>query len=164
MSSTIQGMDLLQAELRRLSTLQLEKPGKVIAEQMVTSTKKRFIDQHDPEGKPWTPLSPVTVARRLGGQKAYRKNGQLRKAAAKRLASMKILIVTAHMMNSIQWRVRGGEIAWGTNEPQARVQNNGGLAGRGLQVNIPARPFMGINKADQEYIEKTVFRFLEGNL
>ncbi|GEM44826.1 virion morphogenesis protein [Deinococcus cellulosilyticus NBRC 106333 = KACC 11606] len=158
----IQGLDHLQRELRRLSTGQLEKPSKVIAEGMVTSTKKRFGDQVDPDGKPWKPLSPVTIKARLGGSKAYTKKGQLRKAAARRVAKMKILIVSAQLMNSIQWRVRGGEIAWGTNVKYARLHNFG--SGPEHKSNVPARPFMGINQADQVLIEKTVTRFLEGTL
>lgn len=160
----IRGVEQAQRELRRLSTLKLEKVSKVVAEQMVTNTKKRFEDQHDPDRKPWKPLSPVTIKARLGGSKAYTKKGQLRKAAARRVAKMKILIVNANLLNSIQWKVNGGQVIWGTNVPYAKVHNFGGPAGRGLKVNIPARPFMGINRADQLFIEKTVSRFLEGDL
>ncbi|GEM50023.1 phage virion morphogenesis protein [Deinococcus cellulosilyticus] len=158
----IQGMDALQTELRRLSTLRLERIAKPIAEQMVTSTKQRFIEQHDPQGNPWTPLSPRTVAKRLGGSKAYTKKGQLRKSAVRRMAAMKILIDTADLMNSIQWNVKGGQVAWGTNKDYAKVQNFGGPAGRGLAVNIPARTFMGISSEDQDYIIDVVTRHVSG--
>lgn len=160
--NVIQGMDQLQRELRRMSTLQLQKPAKLIAEQMVTSTKKRFIDQHDPQGNPWTPLSPRTVAKRLGGSKAYTKKGQLRKSAVRRMAAMKILIDSADLMNSIQWNVKGGQIAWGTNKVYGPIHQFGGPAGRGLAVNVPARPFLGISAEDQDYVIDVVTRFVSG--
>lgn len=164
MSVIINGVNELQRELRRLSTGQLERIGKPVAEGLLSSTIQRFQEQKDPAGQPWKPLAPATISKRLGGKKAFTKKGQMRKSALRRVATMKILIDRAQLMKSIHWRVKGGQIALGTNLIYARIHQYGGPAGRGGKVNIDPRPFLGVSAEDQRLIEVTVARFLEGNL
>jgi phage gpG-like protein len=47
-------------------------------------------------------------------------------------------------------RIDDDGVEVGTNSVQARIQQFGGQAGRGHQVTIPARPFLGINREDQD--------------
>lgn len=47
-------------------------------------------------------------------------------------------------------------IAVGTNRAYARIHQMGGQAGRGRQVTIPARPFLGLNKENRQEIGRIV--------
>lgn len=83
-------------------------------------------DNFDQEGRPkWAGLNPDYAARRKGG---------------------KILFVTGRLRGSIFTSVSPGEVLIGTNMPYAAIHHFGGLAGRGHNVKIPARPFMPMTK------------------
>ena len=99
------------------------------------------------EGRPkWQPLSEVTIRARLGGKKAYRKDGGLRKSAERTKQLMKILQDTGQLADSVHSQygddytmigAGGGEVS-----KYARIQQLGGKAGCGHKVTIPARPYL----------------------
>lgn len=114
-----------------------------IAQTLETVTDENF----EAEGRPkWQPLSEVTRFLRLGGKKAYKRDGGLRAAAKRTQATMKILQDSGKLAGSVRgdagddWASVG---AWG---PYARIQQLGGKAGRGRKVTLPARSYLPFSK------------------
>lgn len=115
-----------------------------ISQTLETITDENF----EAEGRPtkWDELSDVTKFLRLGGKKAYKRDGNLRAAAQRTLEAMKILQVSGKLAGSVHgdagddWASIG---AWG---PYARIQQLGGKAGRNRKVTLPARPYLPFNK------------------
>lgn len=114
-----------------------------IAQALETITDENF----EAEGRPkWEELSDVTKFLRLGGKKAYRRDGSLRAAAQRTQDAMKILQDSGKLAGSVHgdagddWASVG---AWG---PYARIQQLGGKAGRGRKVTLPARPYLPFSK------------------
>lgn len=113
------------------------------------STQRRFERQRGPDGDRWRPLSEATRLRRLGGKRrAYRKSGELRAAAARRLGLMQILRDTGRLYSSLTWRATNDEARVGTNVVYGGIHQFGGQAGRGRKTTIPARPFLGLSDDD----------------
>jgi len=104
-----------------------------------SSTRMRFRTQKDPEGNPW-------------------KKGRKR--------SGRTLTQAGHLAGSISSHATASEAAWGANRIYAAIHQFGGVikprtkkslrfkfAGGGFvtakQVNMPARPFLGISADDR---------------
>ena len=114
---------------------------------LASATEDAFADERAPDGAPWIDLSPVTKAKRaLRGAWPGRKlqvSGQL--AAS---------ISTAH----------GKDFAEiGSNMPYARIQQQGGTAGRGRKVAIPARPFIGLSEEARAAIVDDMLAWVDVN-
>ncbi len=132
-----------------------------IGASLVASTQQRFEREEGPDGKAWTPLSKATLLNRLGGKrKAFTKKGALRKPAARRLAGFKILQVSGLLRDSITHRASGTQVEVGTNKIYGGIHQRGGKAGRGRQVTIPARPYLGIDDSDDAEIGRIADDFI----
>lgn len=95
------------------------------------------------EGRPkWKPLAQSTIDRRLGGSKAYKKNGEMRAGAIRKFATIKILQDTGKLAGSVHGESGSNWASIGASQPQARVQQLGGKTGRGHKVTLPARPYL----------------------
>jgi phage virion morphogenesis protein len=141
----------------------LKKPLGEIGRGLVTATKKRFEQSRGPVASAvgesdyfgfaderWPPLAASTVAKR-------------------RTHSSKPLMDTATLMRSITSRATDREVHVGTNHElapgvSAAIHQLGGKAGRGHQVTIPARPFLGIDRDDAEMIAGVVNDYLGARL
>ncbi len=86
--------------------------------------KQAFEKEVDPvTGRPWEPL------------KRPRKNGETRP----------ILQAGGQLKRSLTWEAYpDGSVIYGSNMVYARIHQEGGRAGRGQKVLIPARPYMGV--------------------
>lgn len=117
------------------------------------STIARFRDQAGPDGQAWRPSLRVQAR---GG---------------------KTLIKDRHLMDSIVSNAGGDFAEWGANVPYAAIHQFGGViraknksylffkladgSGRRVkEVTIPARPYIGINAADEASILKIINRHL----
>ena len=123
---------------------------KELEKRMLKRTQKRFLDEVDPDGKPWEPLALSTI---------------------KRKGFDTILIRTGHMARDIQivkgatangpgtTRVNtGAGFSIGTpNTPYAKHHQNGQPS-----KNIPARPFLGITNDDIRSLLRMVTNMLNG--
>ncbi len=100
----------------------------------------------------WQPLAPATVAARLGGSKAYRKNGTLRKSAQRRLSGMRILQASGagSLRYTFTKKVSGSAVTVGSNRIDAAKHNYGGYGGRGKTVYEPPRPILVVQDEDVE--------------
>lgn len=166
-----------QDVLRRLvaRTGDLTPAMRDIGQGLVLSTQHRFETETDPTGRPWRPLSAVTLLRRIASRvtrkvdgetkrfrTAFDRKGNLTGRAQKNLANLKILQVQGHLKNSIH-RVAGrDQVEVGSNLVYARIHQFGGQAGRGRKVTIPPRPFLGIDDGDRTMILDILRRHVGG--
>lgn len=140
------GLDkALLGAAKRLSERRLLMDG--IGEMMVSSTLQRFEDEKGPDGKAWKPSIRATPSEGSGKKIKGRKGG-------------KTLTDTARLRKSIEHRATGDEVMVGSNVAYARIHQRGGRAGRGLSVDLPARPYLGVSKQDAEDIREMVGDFL----
>lgn len=160
----------VQTAFKRLehAAVDLSPAMRKIAQTMATVTEDNFAA----EGRPkWQALSDATKHMRIGGNKAYKKNGEL-KASAKRLqeAGFKILQHTGALASSITTDYSSRDATIGSNLIYAAIQHFGGQAGPGLKVTIPAREYMPIDadgnlqpEAKQAVLD-TVLRHLQSSV
>lgn len=103
-----------------------------IGSMLLASTEQRFEDETGPDGKAWEPHSPATVLQRGAGAPILRDQG--------------------HLYQSLTYHASRLQAEVGTNRAYARIHQLGGEAGRGRQVTIPARPYLGISDEDRTEI------------
>jgi phage gpG-like protein len=187
-SIAIDDAEVKQTLRQMLARLQNPSPVmRDIGEYMLRSTDERFRREVAPDGKPWAPLSEVTLLRRLTGTKKDPKKGllskrkttaggrTLTKKGAKVLAAAKILRDSGVLQDTIRYQLKDGgrAVAVGTNRIYAAAQQFGmkrGYAGsdrHGRPIpwgDIPPRPFLGIAAADREEILEILRRALEQSL
>ncbi len=103
-----------------------------IGEHLITSHRARFAEGVDPEGTPWAPLDPKTVARK------------------KRNAD-KALIASGMLMETLRYQTAADRLEFGTD----RIYGATHQFGR-PEANIPARPFLGVSREDEAEIEAII--------
>ena len=134
----------LQAALQRLeyAGVDLSPAMRKIAQALLLETERNF----ETEGRPkWAPLSEATKHARLGGKKAYKKNGELTVAAQRRQdAGFRILQHTGQLAASVSTDYDSNQAVIGSNKVYAAIHQFGGEAGRGRKVEIPARPYLPV--------------------
>jgi len=134
----------LQAALQRLeyAGIDLSPAMRKIAGALEKVTE----DNLEAEGRPkWQPLAESTKHGRLGGSKAYKKNGELSAAAQRRKdAGFRILQHSGQLASSVSTDYDSNQAVIGSNKVYAAIHQFGGEAGRGRKVNIPARPYLPI--------------------
>lgn len=114
-----------------------------IGRRLVKVTRDRFGSQTDPDGKPWTPLSALTVALRGGSRRP-------------------ILTRSGRLQGSVIYQVSEPRLELGSNTIDANVHQYGAVIRpvkaddgkaegflRHRQVTIPARRFIGWGGKDQ---------------
>lgn len=123
----------VKAALKRLQARMADMTPvmRAIATELEARALERFETLRDPAGRPWKPLSPVTLARKKG-------RGS-------------ILYQTGDLSESITSRAGRdyAEIGVSGRVPYAAIHQFGGRAGRGRKVNIPARPYLPIASSGQ---------------
>jgi len=107
-----------------------------VGEHLLNSVRDNFEAESAPDGTPWQPLSPVTIAARQ----------------SRGLAPHPILRVTGGLVGSINYAADNGAVRVGTAKVYAAIHHFGGQAGRGGKVTIPARPYLGMSADDQAAI------------
>src|SRR5690606_3182871 len=91
-----------------------------------------------PDGTPWVALSDVTVAAK--GRKGA--GGEAR-----------TLRDSGDLYDSITHQVKLGiGVRVGVTRVYGRIHQQGGMAGRGRKVRIPARPYLGVSRQGAEEI------------
>lgn len=103
-----------------------------IGEYLLESHRQRFDDQVDPDGHAWEPLSARTIERK-------KKNAD------------KILIEHGGLMDSLHYNASSHGLEFGTNLIYGATHQFGDE-----DRNIPARPFLGINRDDEEEIIRII--------
>lgn len=146
----------LAKHLRHLSTVNFADVNATLANAMRTSTRKRFKEQKAPDGVAWK--ASIRVKERGG----------------------KTLVDTARLHNSIRAKSDSDSFVVGTNVIYARRHQFGDkqpvtikakskhglrfkigdrwITKQSVRVQIPARPFLGVNEDDIEIIKTELER------
>lgn len=128
---------LMRALVRRVGNL--EPMFRDMGEALKNSVDARFVAGVDPDGSPWTPLSPVTLAKKTHPN----------------------ILIESGLLRGINYRESPDKVKIGTGEKYGAIHQLGGQAGRGRKVDIPARPYLGLSADDQEHVLEIVQEYLE---
>ena len=124
--------------------LGLQQPAELmtdLSEVMYNEVIKNF----EMQGRPsWKKLSPVTLAKKKGNRK-------LQEGGAN----------SEDLIGSFEARVEGNTAVVSNAVTYAAIHNFGGKAGRGLKVDIPARPFMTLPSSGRQALADACADFLE---
>ncbi len=130
----------------------IRTPLQDIAEYLLQSTDARFRQQVGPDGTPWAPLSPTTLARKRGSR---------------------ILRDSGTLQDTLRYQVSDNELALGTDRPYGAVhqfgqaQGKSGKTSRGSPIpwgDIPARPYLGLSSEDETEVLQIVADYLSDPL
>lgn len=161
------GMGPAQAALAELArrTDDMSPAMREIGSALLSDFQDNFEGQHDPEGKPWRPLSEMTVIGRIGGvKKTYTKKMRFTARAKRLMGDLKMLQASHRLELSLTYQASKDAVEAGTNVVYAAIHNFGGEAGRGHKIKIPARQFIGLNSSAPDRILGIVNRYLAGAL
>ena len=110
---------------------------KAFGEYMQISTDKRFQDEKAPDGSGWEALADITKAR---------------KAKLKKID--KILQQDGYL-KLVHYKAKKAELSLSSDRKYSRIHQKGGKAGRGRNVTIPKREFLGFSDEDIKEFEET---------
>ncbi|MGX2039883.1 phage virion morphogenesis protein [Methylocaldum sp. MU1018] len=116
---------------------------KDIGEALINSTRERFDEGRGPDGTRWADNRPVTLARKNGAKPLIGETGLL--------------------STEIHYDAGPTRVMVGSNKEYAAMQQFGGKKSEfpHLWGDIPARPFVGVSKADEEEILAIVLDHLK---
>ncbi len=125
---------------------------KDIGVEMEAQTRERIDESKAPDGSAWTPWAEATekyVRRYARGSRMLRRSGSGGGRLYERIAST----------------VRGGDaVIVGVDVPYGEIHQEGGNAGRGLRVRIPARPYLGTSKENEQEIQSLIREWVQERL
>lgn len=141
-----------QDAIKNLSDIEMKELNQVLGEAVRTGTIERFENSEDPEGNRW--------------RNSIRANTE----------GGKTLVQSAGLKNSIAVRATAKGFAVGTNKKYAAIHQFGGTirakSKKGLifkingkfarkqEVEIPARPFLGISDSDKKEVKSTMDEYM----
>lgn len=128
------------------------------------SVLENFKAQTAPDGTPWAKLSLTTMMMGLGQKGRIGKKGGLTTKGKKYIQGKRILYEKGDLMESVHFQATRNSVTIGSSGsiPYAAIHQLGGPAGRGLRINIPARPWLALNRGTGlEMAEKDRKRTLE---
>lgn len=153
-------IELQAAEAERALTLLLASMDDLtpvmqeVGEFLLASTERRYDEGVSPEGVPWAPKSPVTLARYARGLDAV---------------DTRPLFKSGTMRRTLAYEAGPSSTAIGSNAIQAAVMQFGAAKGtlgpRSPWGDIPARPYLGLSEEDHAgvvgIVEEWMARLLE---
>jgi len=141
--------EALTSALGRMAAraLSLRQPMQEIGASLVASTQQRFEDKKSPEGDPWVGASPVYA---------------LRKTKRGRKAASDLLRAEGYLLDTLNYLASDTNVAVGTNRTYSAIHQLGGTLGMAPgPAAIPARPHLGISRADEAEIAATLVQHLD---
>lgn len=153
---TAHGFEAVDAALlERIQAVRDPTPAqRQIGEYLDLAHRQRWDRAQAPDGAPWAPLSPVTVARKTAKGRP-----------------LGILVQSTMLRDTLRWAIQGRELVFGTDRPYGAAMQFGlarGAAGRtrrGTPIpwgDIPARPWLGLSEADRQEALAIVRRHING--
>jgi len=133
-------------------TTDLAPALKLIGRKLVESTEQRFIDRRAPDGKPWLGNSDLTIARKgfdhplIGGKQGGDKGRR-----------------TQMLQHQNHAQVADNVLMVGNTMEYSAMQQFGGtkVDFPHLWGDIPARPFIGLSKADRQMVVEQISDAIE---
>lgn len=164
----------LELLVERLGSLRT--PLNDIAEYLHISTDSRARRQIAPDGSPWAPLSPRTLARKKG-TKILRESGALLDTLRHQVSDDGLDFGTDRPYGAIHQE--GGKIEHAARSQQVYFKEKGGVVGNRFvkksksnfaqwvthgarSVEMPARPYLGLSSEDEAEILEIVSDYLKG--
>ncbi len=131
-SMRLEGLEEVEKRLRELRQAggDMRLLHQDIGEYLQLSARGRFDAQVDPEGNPWTPLSP-----RYARRKARKGGGE------------EILVLSTFLRDQLAYQADSDGLEFGTNRIYGPTHQFGDP-----DRNIPARPFLGLSDEDETEI------------
>lgn len=106
----------------------------MLGEALRTIHKQRFEkEQASPEGEKWQPLSPK-----------YR--------VKKKRNADKVLIRDGYLKNLLRYQADDNGVVFGSDRKYARLHQFGSNKASGRGSGIPARPWLGVSKKNEDYL------------
>ena len=147
-----------------------------IAEYLHQSTDSRARRQVGPDGSPWAPLSPRTLARKKGN-KTLREGGALLDTLRHQVAGDELQFGTDRPYGAIHQF--GGKIEHAARSQQVYFKEKGGVVGNRFvkksksnfaqwvshgarTTQMPARPYLGLSAEDETEVLEIVASYLKG--
>lgn len=119
-------------------TSNMEPVLRDIGEYLDLSHRLRWDREESPGGKPWAPLNPATLSRKA-------RNGRNRG----------ILVERGNLRDLLSYQISGESLFYGTNQVYGSAQHFGRP-----EINLPARPWLGISDDDERAIEDILVKHL----
>lgn len=156
----------MQAMLQRLQgrMTDMARPMGQIGAFYERSVRDNFKAEASPDGTPWAKLSLTTMMMGLNKKGRIGKKGGLTTKGKGYIQGKRILYEKGDLMESIHFQATRNSVTIGSSGsiPYAAIHQFGGKAGRGLRVNIPARPWLALNTGtEMELAEKDRKMILE---
>lgn len=138
----------LISKLRSISDIDTKGINRAVAESLRTSTLDRFREQEEPSGKKWT----NSIRASESGGVTLVKNAMLRNSI-KSQANKSGAAVGTNTIYARTHQFGDKRTIKAKNRKGLRFQFNGKwVTKKSVKINIPARPFLGINEEDQREI------------
>lgn len=164
-------LELLAERLGSLRT-----PLNDIAEYLHMSVDARARRQVAPDGSPWAPLSPRTLARKKGN-KILRESGALLDTLRHQVSNDELQFGTDRPYGALHQF--GGKVEHAARSQQVYFKEKGGVVGNRFvkkrqsnfsqwvthgarSVEMPARPYLGLSNEDETEILEIVATYLRG--
>lgn len=143
--------EFLQSKLAQMEDLRPFLRG--VGQHLQNSVADRFDTETAPDGSPWAPLAPSTIANR---------------ARRKGVSELGILRETGRMRGTLAYAVTENAVAVGFNSvltgtdiQAAALHHHGASAGRNGTSRIPARPILGLTRDDEIILAEMAEDFLK---
>lgn len=132
---------------------------KIVAITLYDQTLDRFENGEDPDSNEWEGLSPLTLSNRRSGKGILRDSGELLRSIHHKSDNSKAEVGT-NLNHPKVWVMQHGAIIKPRRFKALRIPfgKNGYVFSKG--VKIPARPYIGIGKDDEEMVREALKGFL----
>lgn len=131
----------------------------IIGEVLLDETKDRIREEKSPDGKSWPALHPVTLANRNSADGILRDSGELFRSIHKNTSATKAEVGTNLDHPKVWVHQYGANIKPRRVKALAIPASKGGvILSKG--VKIPARPYIGIGRGDEELVKETLEGYL----
>ncbi|MCT4654371.1 MAG: phage virion morphogenesis protein [Cohaesibacter sp.] len=134
---------------------------KIVAITLFDQTVDRFENEKSPDDDKWNGLSPLTFSNRRSGKGILRDSGELLRSIHQKSDSNKAEVGT-NLNHPKVWVMQHGAIIRPRRGKYLRIpaSKNGYVFSKG--VKIPARPYIGIGKDDEEMVREALEGFWGG--
>jgi len=152
----LRALDGVEERLRRLTTKDLVDLFEGIGAEVESQTRRRIQEEKTgPDGQPWAEWSEAYAGSHHGRVKSHEPHPDELKSSQ----GHTILELSGDLLDSIMHETHLDRSVIGSNMVYAAAQQYGRP-----EINLVARPYLGLSRKNQDDIEHLVVNFLEGAL
>ncbi len=132
-----------------------------VGEALVSGTIRRFNDEESPKGEKWEKSGRAIAegGQTLSDTAHLRKSIDFTATPAKVMVGSNLLYARIHQLGGTIKPKKGKTLKFKGKNGQA---GNAGVDVFVSEVNMPARPYLGVSKADMDEVRETMAAFLKG--